>query len=95
MHFLPVEKYVPLRVCRYGNYVPGAGEGGDAARRERLRVRRGHHDKSVASHRQGREKAQQHRFLWSRTALAVHASNPKLRGAFIRRRTMQKPQSTV
>ena len=49
-------------------------------------MRRGHHDKSVASHRQGREKAQQHRFLWSRTALAVHASNPKLRGAFIRRR---------
>ena len=55
MHFLPVEKYVPLRVCRFvrvcrfGNYVPGAGEGGDAARRERLRVRRGHHDKSVAS----------------------------------------------
>lgn len=67
MHFLPVEKYVPLRVCRFvrvcrfGNYVPGAGEGGDAARRERLRVRRGHHDKSLASHRQGREKAQ-HRF---------------------------------
>ena len=62
MHLFPIEKYVPLRVCRYGNYVPGAGEGGDAARRERLRVRRGHHDKSVAGrHRQGREKAQPHR----------------------------------
>ena len=62
MHLFPIEKYVPLRVCRYGNYVPGAGEGGDAARRERLRVRRGHHDKRVAGrHRQGREKAQPHR----------------------------------